>query len=117
MSWRIRVAGPDGVVGEEDSDTFTLDEVARLERLAGEPWSLCNALKSIPAAKAFVVITLARRGLTEPEIEQVIKEMTLRELKQAFDWVADEDDGAAVEGRDPLDRKRRRSGSGGKPAT
>ena len=116
MSWRIRIC-TDGVDVDVDSDSLTLDQVARLEKLAGQPWSLCNPYKSVPAARAFLVVALVRSGGTDEQAEQLLTNLTLRQIKNAFEWVPDEDDGDATEGGDPAPLALAGSRSDVKPDT
>jgi hypothetical protein len=103
------------------SDDMTLGELGEAEERTGQPWSLLNPWTSIATAQAFMRIALARQGLAGAELDAAVGALTARDVKAAFDFVADEPIGAgdgqgAAEGGDPLDRSSQSSSGGARAA-
>jgi len=107
MTWIMRVPG-----GEVSSDDFTLDELELVEKQTGTPWSISNPLRSVAVARAFLKVAVVKSGGSPQDVDKY----TLRELKNRFDFRADDDDdeatGEGVDAPPPLARTSRESSSG-----
>ena len=119
MTWIIKL---DGI--RLESDDFTIAELGEVEKATGEPWSTTNPLRSIKAAEAFLAVVMLRSGRPEPEVIAALESLTLRTLKSAFEWQADEE--GEQEERDPSapnpsstspDSSTGDGGTAGSPAT
>ena len=78
---------------EDCSDDFLVADVERLETFCGDPWSLLNPLRSVKAARGFLLVTLLRADWTEEDaLAEVTGPMTLRQMRQAFTFEPDPDD-------------------------
>ncbi len=98
MTWRITFEGL-----TLDSDDFTIEELGAAEKIADTPWSILNPLRNVLAAKAFLSITLLRRGLADTEVQARLNSLSLKELKNAFEWVPETEDSETPEGEEQLE--------------
>ena len=99
MSWLITW---DGV--EYDSDDFLISDLGRVERESGTPWSVANCFRDVGVAKAFLGVAMRRSGLSDKEATEKLDAVTMRELKNAFRWKADDDGEEEQEAQDPSDQ-------------
>ena len=90
MSWLITV---DGV--KFNSDDMTVEELGEVEKISGVPWSIANPLREVTVAKAFVAVALLR--VDGDHAADKLAGLTLRDLKDAFEWVDDEGQGVEEE--------------------
>lgn len=96
MSWKIKYDGT-----EFDSDDFTIAELGMIERQSQTPWSIANAFKSVDVAKAFLTVAMRRQGMLKPAIDDALEGMTLKTLKNSFEWVSEDDDEETAAEPDP----------------
>lgn len=97
-SWLIKV---DGL--EFSSDDFLIADVGEIEKASGDSWYIANPLVSTAVARAFLAAAMIRSGRTAEVVEKYLTGMRLAELKRAFTYVADDQDGGEVEEVDPSD--------------
>jgi hypothetical protein len=95
MPWKIKV--PDF---EMDSDDMTIAELGRVEKISGTPWSVANPYRDVGVAKAFYLLALERSGASRNKAEKIVNELTLKDFKNAFEWIKDADD-EEVEAEEP----------------
>jgi hypothetical protein len=98
MSWLIRHNGV-----QFSSDDFTIEDLGEIEKATGTAWSIANPIREIKQARAFLATAMLRSGRSEAEVEAMLNQITLRSLKNAFEYVADEDADAAPEEIDEAD--------------
>lgn len=84
MAWKIRL---DEV--EFSSDDLTLEELEAVEETSGEPWSMLNPVRSVKSAKALLAVALMRAGVPDEEIGQRLGALTVKDIKDVFDWEED----------------------------
>lgn len=81
MTWVMRWKGQEIV-----SDDFTLDELGRIEKETGVPWSTLNPLREMKVARSFLSIALERTGGDPADLDG----LTLGRIKAVFDFRPDE---------------------------
>ena len=110
MAWTVKLA--DGFVF--DSDDMTLDDLGRIEKDTGTPWSILNPWKDMKVAKAFLVVAMQANGAGQDEAYRAVDAMRLRDVKAMFDFRDDDEKPATASGgdADPLDRSSRTSSRG-----
>lgn len=87
MTWIIKWDGH-----EMSSDDFLIGDLESIEKATGTPWSVCNVFKDVKVAKAFLAVAMLRQGESEAEVVAALDAVTLRTLKSAFEWRADEEE-------------------------
>jgi hypothetical protein len=97
-SWLIRV---DGL--EFNSDDLLIEDVGAIEKASGTSWYICNPLVEVPVARAFLAAAMLRSGRTPDVVEKHLTTMRLAELRTAFTFVPDDEDGGEAEEPDPSD--------------
>jgi len=97
MAWIIKWDGK-----ELNSDDFLISDLQEIEKATGEPWSTANCYRSVKVARAFLAVALLRLGKSEMEVADALGTVTLKTLKNTFDFVPDEDDEPSPEGSVPL---------------
>ena len=98
MPWIVKFDGD-----TFSSDSMTIEELEAVESFAGS-WAMLNPVRTVSSAKALLFIVLSRRGLSDEDIAERLGQVTLAEMKGAFEWVPEpEGDDLPV----PLDRKRK----------
>lgn len=119
MTWTMRLPGGRGAV---ESDDFTLDDLDRIERATGQPWSTLNPWRDAKTAREFIRTAYRHSGLTDAQADDATKRIALRHVKSLFEHRPDE---PLAEGDDeedgggppvPLDRRRRSTSTGAPPA-
>lgn len=96
--WLIRV---DGL--EFNSDDLLIEDVGAIEKASGTSWYICNPLTEVPVARAFLAAAMLRSGRPADVVEKTLTTLKLRDLKGAFTFVADDEDGGEAEEVDPSD--------------
>lgn len=81
MAWTVTLNGQ-----TFNTDDMTLGELGEAEKASGKPWSLLNPWTDVATAKEFCRIALERQGASEDALDS----LTAKDIKQAFDFVADE---------------------------
>ena len=94
-----------------ESDDFTIGDLEEIEKATATPWSIANPLRDIKVARAFLATAMLREGVADREVEQALRTITLRSLKNTFAFKPDDEDEPEVrsEEDDPLDRPARTS--------
>ena len=83
--------------GEEmSSDDLTMEELEAIEDMTGGSWSMLNPVRSVKDAKALLVVAMIRGGADKPDVEKRVRSLTVADIKDAFDWRADDADPLAV---------------------
>jgi hypothetical protein len=85
MAWKITLNGQ-----SFNSDDMTLGELGDVEKETGKPWSLLNPWTDIATARGFARVALSRQGLAGDELDAAVDALTAKDVKTAFDFVADE---------------------------
>ena len=93
MSWVIRIPGGTSV----NSDDFTIEDLGEIEKATGESWAIANPLRSVAVAKGFLAAAMLRAGKSPAEVETALTLVRLKQLKNAFTYVDDEDGGEEEE--------------------
>jgi hypothetical protein len=95
--WVIRVGDVEVL-----SDDFLIEDLEAVEKTSGVPWSIANPLREIKVARAFLAVAMVRQGKSDREVEAELRTLTLRTLKNTFDYRADEDEDTTEDDADPL---------------
>jgi hypothetical protein len=98
MGWLVRVPG-----FEFDTDDMTIAELGRVEKLSETPWSIANPFREVAVAKAFYTVALERSGMEKKDVDVTIFGLTLKDLRNAFEFVAQEGEVTSAEEADPSD--------------
>jgi len=98
MSWLIKWNG-----SELDSDDLTIADLGRVEKESDTPWSVANPFREVAVARAFLGVAMRRSGMSDADTATAIDGLTLRTMKDAFQWVDDDESGEEADEPDPSD--------------
>lgn len=77
---------------EFSSDDFLIEDLENVERATGSPWSTANPLRDVKTARAFLAVAMLRQGSPNAEVETALKLITLKSLKNAFEFKSDDEE-------------------------
>lgn len=87
MAWVVRFEGQ-----EINTDDLALAELDAVATAAKSPWALMNPIADAKVAMGFIALCMVKAGLSDEDARKRAAELTPKDIRGAFTFVADGED-------------------------